>query len=83
MNTIDELMDDMRTYGGRDRIHKEYRAGCRAALQMWIEHQRVACPYEGGSVQAKAWYAGYADGRQRAKYAPREEEDWKSEGLSI
>lgn len=60
--TIDRLMSA--TFcPGRDPRSAEYKAGARAALAFLIEGVPMRCPFDIGTVQADAFYAGADEGR--------------------
>lgn len=42
----------------RDPRSDEYKAGVRAALECRINSKKIACPYQIGTAQADAFFAG-------------------------
>lgn len=54
--------------GPRDARSREYRAGVLAALQFRFgEAKGLRCPFEVGTAQADAWFAGTDEGHRLAR----------------
>lgn len=62
MKTVDQLMGEA-FHVGRDPRSEEYMRGCIAALQFRIHGATIRRPYQIGTAQADAYFAGIEEGR--------------------
>lgn len=54
--------------GQRDKRSDEYKAGVLASLKFRLkESQRIPVPYESGTAQSDAFFAGVSEGHQIAR----------------
>lgn len=54
--------------GPRDARSREYKSGVLAALQFRLgEVKKLRCPFDAGTAQADAWFAGTDEGHRRAR----------------
>lgn len=61
MKTVEQLMDAAFS-PGRDPRSEEYMRGCIAALQYRIHGATIRHPYQMGTTQADAYFAGIDEG---------------------
>lgn len=59
----DVWMNDSFAPGRRDPRSEAYRRGLRGAL-MHANGDQTNCPYEQGTAENDAWYAGWQEGQQ-------------------
>lgn len=60
--TVDQLMQAA-FFNGRTPRSAEYKAGTRAALESRIEHKDIVPPYQAGTTEADAYFAGIEEGK--------------------
>lgn len=60
--TIDQLMQSA-FYNGRTPRSGEYKAGTRAVLENRIEQKDIVPPYQAGTTEADAYFAGIEEGK--------------------
>lgn len=51
----------------REARSSEYKAGCEATLRSRLMGVKPQCPFDSGTCQADAWYAGGREGHQHAR----------------
>lgn len=60
--TVDQLMQAA-FFNGRTPRSGEYKAGTRAVLENRIEHKDIVPPYQAGTTEADAYFAGIEEGK--------------------
>lgn len=60
--TVDHLMQAA-FYNGRTPRSGEYKAGTRALLENRIEQRDIVPPYQAGTTEADAYFAGIEEGK--------------------
>jgi len=60
--SVDQLMQAA-FFNGRTPRSAEYKAGTRAALENRIENKDIVPPYQAGTTEADAYFAGIDEGK--------------------
>ena len=62
MTSLAKLLFDAAFNVPRDLRSDAYKMGCLATLRFRVEGQRMDSPFDEGTAESDAWYAGTAEG---------------------